>query len=196
MCGGCRFIWELLYDDLSKLAVEVAERFVEGLATIEELNRANWEGGMPPTFQHDSAWSPGNMGVLQGCCAAERPELGEVWASSRKNTFWKMSRTSIRWCKQRLTQPQALRKQHGVQVHSGFFQEGLENTFPLVDWPGDWLLRCVFGKPFLPPVIVDPEWLTSNVIDLAGVIYQERALTGCRSLAMPSKKPGAATRIS
>ena len=36
------------------------------------------------------------------------------------------------------------------------------------------LLRDILGNPFRP-VTLDPRWLTSNVIDLAQAIYQERA---------------------
>ena len=36
------------------------------------------------------------------------------------------------------------------------------------------LLRDIFGNPFRP-VTIDPRWLTSTVIDLADVIYAERA---------------------
>ena len=37
------------------------------------------------------------------------------------------------------------------------------------------LLRDIFGNPF-HPVAIDPAWLTPNVVDLAGTIYEERAL--------------------
>jgi hypothetical protein len=43
----------------------------------------------------------------------------------------------------------------------------LERTFPV-------LLRDIFGNPFRP-VTLDPRWLTSSVLDLARVIYDERA---------------------
>ena len=59
-----------------------------------------------------------------------------------------------------------------------FFSRGLGEYISLVDWPGDWLVRCVFGKPFLPNVTVDPEWLTSKVVDVAGAIYEARAFNG------------------
>jgi biotin carboxyl carrier protein len=35
-------------------------------------------------------------------------------------------------------------------------------------------LRDIFGNPFRP-VAIDPRWLTSTVVDLAGGIYEERA---------------------
>jgi hypothetical protein len=36
------------------------------------------------------------------------------------------------------------------------------------------MLRDIFGNPF-NPVILDPKWQTSNVIDLARTIYEDRA---------------------
>jgi hypothetical protein len=39
-CGCCRLIWPLLADPRSRAAVEIAERFADGLATEDEMNRA------------------------------------------------------------------------------------------------------------------------------------------------------------
>jgi hypothetical protein len=36
------------------------------------------------------------------------------------------------------------------------------------------VLRDIFGNPFRP-ITLDPRWLTSSVLDLAGAIYEERA---------------------
>jgi len=54
-CGWCRLRWEML-DEQSKRAVEVAERFADGLATAEQLKAArsdlkyhspgDWKAGM------------------------------------------------------------------------------------------------------------------------------------------------------
>ena len=44
-----------------------------------------------------------------------------------------------------------------------------------VDWPGEWLLRCIFGDPFPPVVTFDPRWLNPDVVKLAEGIYEERA---------------------
>jgi hypothetical protein len=41
----CRFAWHLLADDRSRNAIEVADRFSEGTATLEELDLANASAG-------------------------------------------------------------------------------------------------------------------------------------------------------
>jgi hypothetical protein len=40
VCGGLRTIWDLLYADASREAVEVAERAADGAATDEEISCA------------------------------------------------------------------------------------------------------------------------------------------------------------
>jgi hypothetical protein len=44
-----------------------------------------------------------------------------------------------------------------------------------VQWPGRWLLECVFSNPFRP-VSLDPTWRTPTVLSLATAAYEERIL--------------------
>jgi hypothetical protein len=170
MCGGCRFIWDLLYDDLSRRAIEVAERFAEGLATEEELGRAHFSAECP-TFGHD--FEPGiwrkwggvpesvqnllKMGVLsEEQLLEDKPEVEPV-------------------LKERLLSAASLAEAASSLSPFRFFSNGFQDYLSVVDWPGEWLLRCVFGKPFLPAFAFDPDWMTSNVITLAKSIYAENA---------------------
>jgi hypothetical protein len=50
----CRQIWRLFPHEASRTGVEVAERFIDGLATIDELSRAEYEAeGGAYTFEYE-----------------------------------------------------------------------------------------------------------------------------------------------
>src|SRR4051794_15221159 len=46
-CGGCRCIAHLFFRPASLTAIEVAERFADGVASQEELDRAEWDAECP-----------------------------------------------------------------------------------------------------------------------------------------------------
>ena len=52
LCGGCRAISHLWFDERSLLAVEVAERSADGLVTSEELHGVNFSAEVP-SFGYD-----------------------------------------------------------------------------------------------------------------------------------------------
>ncbi len=52
VCAGLRCIWDLLYDEASQQAIEVAERAADGDATDEEVGAAGWSAEVP-TFGYD-----------------------------------------------------------------------------------------------------------------------------------------------
>src|SRR5262249_49318608 len=52
VCAGLRTIWDLLYDDSSRNAVELAERAADGAATEDEIGYATWAAECP-TFGYD-----------------------------------------------------------------------------------------------------------------------------------------------
>ena len=67
----------------------------------------------------------------------------------------------------------ALRRHQPAGAHST--TTGGTATSRSVTWPGDWLLRCVFGDPFAPYVFFSPAWISPEVVDLARTIYEDRA---------------------
>jgi hypothetical protein len=42
VCAGLRCLWDLLYDDASRQAVEVAERQADGAASAAEIHEARY----------------------------------------------------------------------------------------------------------------------------------------------------------
>jgi hypothetical protein len=170
LCGCCRLVWELLYDDSSKEAVDVAERYADGLATYEELRGAEY-GAECPTFGYDfepriwRRWGVGvpnsvqnlvKMGVLtEQQLEEDEPEVDPV-------------------VKSRLMAAAALAD--GTCSPDPFGSGWWTDSISVVDSAsGEWLLRCVFNKPFLPPVMFDSDWTTPTVASLAEAIYSERA---------------------
>jgi hypothetical protein len=55
--GCCRLMWDLLWDDRLRTCVEVAERFADGLATVEERRDAS-VAAMPLSLGHFSGDTP------------------------------------------------------------------------------------------------------------------------------------------
>ena len=66
-----RVVWDLLTDERSRTAVEVAERYADGLATNEELGVARNVAGA-------SAWDAWNAARAAACSAR-----GAAWAATR-----------------------------------------------------------------------------------------------------------------
>jgi len=171
LCGGCRTIWHLLYSISSQEAVEVAERFAAGLSSDQDLSYASWSAEVP-TFGYDfepgiwRRWHPDGsippsvkrlveMGVLTPAQLEEdKPAVDNVVMN-------------------RLLAAASLAE--AATYTDPFAHDWWHRYLSRVPWPGDWLLRCVFGDPFLPFVFFSRAWLTPEVVNLARTIYEERA---------------------
>ncbi|WP_162667923.1 hypothetical protein [Gemmata massiliana] len=51
-----------------------------------------------------------------------------------------------------------------------------------VPWPGQWLVRDIFGNPFRS-VVFSPSWRASTAIALAGQMYESRDFSAMPILA-------------
>jgi hypothetical protein len=173
LCAGCRSLWNLLYDPVSQKAVETAERYADGEASLRELWGANYWAECP-TFGCDfnGMWrqypgpdtEPGTVPerihrlVELGVLAADGlGALNEVIDSSLCARV--SSAAEYVYCS----------SCSRLRLHR-FHYRGMQPP----DWPGRWLVDCVFGNPFRP-VTADPVWLTSDVVALARGVYAERA---------------------
>jgi hypothetical protein len=176
LCGGCRQLWHLLYDDGSRQAVEVGERHADGEATPQDMRAADWSSEPAAWMQFLHVQSlrffgpdgeiPPDIHRLIGAgilteeayrSDGDRVEVADPGGLNRVRAAAKLAE----WC---------------VGEHmdfddrmTGFFTREAEQ----VRWPGGALIRDLFGNPFCP-VTFDRRWRTSDVLGLAQAIYEDR----------------------
>ena len=173
VCAGLRTIWDLLYDETSWNAVEVAERAADGVATQEEIIGATIAAECP-TFGFDfepqlireqmdgvvnfpSVGRMLEMGVYLEADTCEQDRIGDMAAVERLSNAAHIAYHSL------------------YQIDDEGLDEHLVGHLALqTEWPGGWLAREVFGNPFRP-VIVAPQWRTPTVLAIAHEAYAERA---------------------
>jgi hypothetical protein len=142
----CRRVWEYLPGAGSRQAVEVAERYADGVATREELDAAH-EAAEPS----ESA-DYGEVGVAAH--AAERPVDADSCALN----------ASL------LAADTLVPRSQGTPEEYKRWEEADNDE----SHAQTLLLREIFGNPFRP-VEFDPAWRTSDVMLLARGIYEEKA---------------------
>jgi hypothetical protein len=149
----CRRIWDLLVDERSRKAGEVAELAIEGQASITQVTDSVNEAG-------------------DACAAALAKgihfDLEEMWTTFAAFfvafDLMAVARTPG-------TARTAASVAHATAQARNTDQE------PSIQAA---LVRCIFGNP-LRPVTVDPAWL--NVTALARIIYDERSFDQMPDLA-------------
>jgi len=149
-CACVRRIWHLVSDRRCRRRVEVAERFVDGLASAEQLNRAA-EAMDEADDLEDNAGnhtfgaveSVGYTGTLAAWKAASKASDSASFAAANASGKW----SAKAWREAEATE-------HLVQLA---------------------LLRDIFGNPFQPRT-PDPSWLTPDVLKLANAAYEKRRL--------------------
>jgi hypothetical protein len=146
----CRRIWHLLADGRSRTAVEVAERYADGLASDEELKNAAdaadavWHGEMERALA-EGTWDWGNRAPPYTAAAA-------AYNAAIDTGWWGAA--------------PAFRTPHEIALEvTG--DTGTEAAAQSV------LLREIFN-PFLS-IPANRAWLTPNVTALAATIYDDRA---------------------
>jgi hypothetical protein len=161
-CACCRRIWRKLRDPRARQAVEVSERYADGLATKKELTRARlaaraaaWNARAARARQ--VSWdAPGRVAWFAAC---------EAIGSSAKQA----ARTAV-WVAAIRELPGGDGALPGPQVVGDLIGE--RGRFAA-------LLRDLFGPLPFRPVTVSPEalaWRDGTVVKLAASAYEERAL--------------------
>jgi hypothetical protein len=154
----CRSVWHLLKDEEGKEAVEVAEGYVDGVGTSDEMIRAYVETNhLIQVYRarsrniHKDAMAFALLAVLRsvsgGWCF-----YGQDWEYDSFDPLQCASDAA-----------------EYVEIGSAWAQKG--STF-----------RDIFGNPFRP-VTFHPEWRTSTVLALAQQMYDARDFTAMPILA-------------
>jgi hypothetical protein len=152
-CACCRQLWHLLRYEDSRTAVDVAERFADGLATREDLARASEAAAEAANPCHEEG---GDDPAGWTCAYAASPsgsDCGSLCASSFCNSGPPEVRMAL------------------FRNRSGPWDTSLSRT-------ASALVRETFGNP-LRPVAIDPAWLAWHggaAVKLAAAVYEEREL--------------------
>ena len=185
LCGGCRAIWKLLYDDLSREAVEVAERVADGQAAEDELRYAVWAAEVPTFgYDFDGSWRRYQADETVPPSIQRLVEMGVLTSQQLGENNPQIDEP----VRDRLLAAAGLAEASASR--SPFDHDWWHRRIPLVPWPGEWLLRCVFSDPFAPFVFFSPAWISPEVAALARTIYEDRAFERMPLLGEALKEAG------
>jgi hypothetical protein len=187
-CACCRRIWHHLEDERSRQAVEVAERYADGLASDEELADAEDAAGdanCDGMGAASAAVPPASADAYEAAAALADPDytlydhfldaVYHQWDASCGDYYTgkeKVGSTASR-------KPSVEREIGRVAKASIEAERGAQAS----------LLRDLFGDPFRR-VTLDPAWLKPNVLKLAKTIYEQRAFDRLPKLADALEKVG------
>jgi hypothetical protein len=165
-CACCRSIWHKILDERSRRRIETLERFVDGLATEDEMDRADasakaaaQERDDPPHWAADvpdNPWQPWGIGdnnvvfaYRAANCAANAAMADRVPLQLRKKAA------------------------AGNKAAQAKAYELYDLAGPAVAAELASLLRDVVGNPFRR-IVLKRQWLVPAVRGLAGSIYDDR----------------------
>jgi hypothetical protein len=149
VCAACRAVWSHLTNPKSREAVEVAERFADGIVSATALAEAEWRA--------EAAWF-------------KTTEIAE--RSRREQRLIErglLSEQDVSF------DAQSAAKQERAAALAYWATESKPSFFVYAR-PGDIaseVIRCIFGNPFRP-VAFDPSWRTDTAVALAGQMYESR----------------------
>jgi hypothetical protein len=150
----CRRVWGFLSNEHSRRAVEVAERFADGLADQDELERA-FRAGKDAYMNRDPSIPHSDAALAAFMACVGLPGNAAVYVSAH-------SVYAIKNCQ--------IENEPGTPAHLVESREIAQQNRILCG-----LLQDFYGPLPFRPVTPDPDWLTSSVVALAEGIYAERA---------------------
>ncbi len=155
-CGCCRQVWNLLVQAQSREALEVVERFADGLASDEQRREAERSAGLVAM----QFWQTSEELEGYECREARRhySATAGVQRSAATEDLFKAVGDAV------------------ARVADIIGKYG-EDTSGAEKWLDDMvtLVRDIFGNPFRP-VTLKPPWKTPTILALATAAYENRIL--------------------
>lgn len=164
----CRRLWQLLDEDVSRPAVDVIERFADGLATPNDLESAQRAArSQGKDFEKICAWRRNTRGPSPEAdlyqSESEKAYLVS-YACQKEDYLWWVLAFATR-CK--LHVPVGIRRDRDSHTEGLWDRLYAAGEAELAD-----LLRDIFN-PFAPPL--ERDWRTTTVLTLATGVYDEKA---------------------
>jgi hypothetical protein len=172
MCACCRRIWNLFKDDRCREAVEVAERYADGLASEGERQEADEEAANAA----EEAEEKENL-ALEGSGNAASLALS---TNEGESITWE-AKTVAEWTVYALTGNKPLDDPKREAKRLAIFEEEVRSQCVL--------LRDIFGNPFRP-VTIHRSLRIPTVVKVVQQIYEQRALERLPKVADALEKAG------
>jgi hypothetical protein len=149
-CACVRRLWRWLEVDELRLAVDVAEKHAEGLATAQEMRDAGIAARRATSFEDNEGYL--NFGYVEYLAVDE--------LTGHDDNFW----ATVHGACERSSSEGGTSSEAGSGQKINEAEEAAQCK----------LLRDIFGNPFRP-IILNPSWLTSTVLALTQGIYDDKA---------------------
>jgi len=200
--GCCRRIWHLLVDEKSQMAVEVSERFADGIATSEQMSVAHAEAEAVCTRATEQC----DAVVLSSGLLFTEENEGEIpyLFPAEWSQLFSTSSAGYVTCKDHLDSAMFSSESTADAISAAACATSVDSSTsrPRNSGEGVWrrieaaerasqsdMLRDIFSNPFLP-ITLDPTWLNPKLKTLAQAIYDERAYGGMPVLADALEEAG------
>jgi hypothetical protein len=191
-CACCRHVWSLLPDERSRRAVETAERFAEGAASMEVAKQAYDEAWLlHQQLDHDvhACLAAGTKPVVLSVRAWAAQAAAETLANRKRGReeIWILihAASSAAFAVRHSTEGASAQDETGAFHISEAAQKSLVAERR---WQAN-ILRDIFGNPFRP-VVLDASWLTPTVVRLAQAIYDSSSFAAMPVLADALEEAG------
>ena len=196
-CACVRRVWHLLEDERSRRAVEVSERYAEGMATPEELDAACHDADEASWFLYRKGGLLAAEAVRSENPEAEELRTASVFGERREERVWEAATAAEAVARRKIGRPGTKEVFESAWPAADMASQGASNAIAGIaelrarqelyqaaveadrqedcryceDPRQSDLLRCIFGNPFRP-VHLDPAWLTPGLVMMARSIKE------------------------